>query len=231
VGPRRRDRVWAGIAVRSSTRPADAELQSIAERINARCKFRGLWYFQVKRDAERRLKLLEISSRVAGSMSVYRMQGVNLPLLTIYDAVDRDVIIAPNTFPVILERALSSKYRLGIEYDSVYVDLDDTLLCNGEVNSTLVAFLFQAKAKGKRIVLLTKHELNPAKTLAEYHVGHLLFDELVHLDKTADKLPHLLKPEHAIFIDNAFAERLPALRAGIPVFDVDAVAGLLDWSA
>lgn len=233
AGPGPRDRVWGGIAQRSTLATDDADLAAMAERINKRLGFRGLWFFQVKRDQEGHCRLLEISSRVAGTMSVYRVQGVNLPLLTVYDAMDRDVCVAPNRFSVMVERALMNRYRLGIEYDAVYVDLDDTLICAGRVNGVLMTFLYQAREAGKRLILITKHKADVDQTLARHRIARSLFDEIVRLEDHERKLDkiHDGTSSRPILIDNSFNERLPALSDGLAVFDVDAVPGLIDWTA
>ena len=37
----------------------------------------GSWFFQMKRDSEGHLKLLEIAPRIGGTSSLYRIKGVN----------------------------------------------------------------------------------------------------------------------------------------------------------
>jgi hypothetical protein len=229
AGARTRERVWAGISVRSRSLDDEPAIQAIAARINERLRFRGLWFFQLKRDSLGQLRLLEISSRVAGTMNLYRARGVNFPLLTVYDAMDKDVAIAPNRFPVTVERALFSRYRLDLEYDTIYVDLDDTLIHNGRVNGLLMMLLYQARAEGKRLILVTKHEADLNQTLAEHRIDRLLFDQIMHLTRGERKVTRMNNLDRSIFIDNAFNERSPAQDMGIPVFDVDAVYGLIDW--
>jgi hypothetical protein len=228
VGPRSRERVWAGISVRTANVDPEPEVSAMALRLNARLGFRGLWFFQVKRDSAGRPRLMEISSRVAGSMNLYRIRGVNLPLLAVYDAIDRDVALEANQFSVVVDRALCSRYRLSVEYDTLYVDFDDTLICQGRVNGLLMMLLYQARDDGKRLVLVTKHEAEVSATLARYRIDPTLFDQVIHLGLNELKFERMAS-ERAVFIDNAYKERAPALRAGMPVFDVDAVHGLIDW--
>jgi len=65
----------------------------IAKEINENLKFKGLWFFQVKEDKSKKLKLLEICPRVATTMAFDRYKGVNLPLLTVFAYFDLDVEI------------------------------------------------------------------------------------------------------------------------------------------
>ncbi|MBK9759738.1 MAG: ATP-grasp domain-containing protein [Flavobacteriales bacterium] len=231
VGPRTRERVLAGISVRTR-RVAEAEFRPLADAINGHIALRGLWFFQVKRDRTGALKLLEVSTRTASSMGLHRAFGVNLPLLALYDALDKDVQVAPQGFEALMDRALTPKYRLSLEYDTVYLDFDDTLLMNGHVHGPAIQFAYQCHAHGKRLVLITKHEKDLRATLAEQRIAENLFHDIIHLRSDERKSDHIQAGGGAIFIDNAHSERADvAQRRGIPVFDVDAIAALIDHHA
>lgn len=228
VNPRTRDRIRAGIAVRSHTLPFDGRIQEIAEDINSKLSFNGAWFFQVKRNANGEYRLMEVAPRVAGTMGLSRNLGVNLPLLTLYNFWGYDVDILSNGNYELLDRAFISRFKTDIEYSNVYVDFDDTLTLDGKVNPLLMMFLYQAKNQGKRICLLTKHSEDIYKDLKKYNIAESLFDEIVLLERTEDKAPHIL-PD-SIFIDDSFAERKRVKDAlGIPVFDLDMIESLLDW--
>jgi hypothetical protein len=230
VGPRTRKRVHCGISVRSTAIPVTTEIREIAEEINFRLRFRGLWFFQVKQAADGRFKLMEISTRCAGTMCLYRHRGVNLPLLSVYDAMDLDIEILANDFDVEVDRALFNRFRLGVEYDTIYLDLDDTLLCRGDVNRYVLLLLYQAARQGKLVHLLTRHDGDIHRALDDAKIHPGLFTTIRALGWHEEK-HRLIKPvEKAIFIDNAFGERKKVKdHTGIPVFDVDAVPSLLDW--
>jgi hypothetical protein len=230
VGPRVRSRIFYGISVNSRTLPVTDEVRGLAEKINLRLRFRGLWFFQVKQAGDSRFKLMEVCTRTAGTMCLYRQRGVNLPLLSVYDAMDLDVEILANEFRVEVDRALFNCFQLGIDYDSIYLDFDDTLICRGEVNRYVLLLLYQAVRQGKSVHLLTRHEgdIHQALTQAKIHPG--LFKTIRKLDWQEEKWRLMPPGERAIFIDNAFAERRKVKsETGMPVFDVDAVPSLLDW--
>ena len=69
IGPRSRERVRAGIAMRSAMLAPDPAIEAIAAEINRRLKLRGPWFFQVKRDAQGEWKLLEICGGWRGRWS------------------------------------------------------------------------------------------------------------------------------------------------------------------
>lgn len=231
--PRSRQRVFGGISVHGQTEPLTAELQQIAETINSRLDFLGLWYFQVKQDKSGDFKLLEISMRCAGTMCLSRAQGINLPLLSVYAAMGKDTEILANTYSLTVDRTLISRYKTNLLYTCVYIDLDDTILINGKVNLQSIRFLYQCVNTKKRIVLLTRHKADHADSvidaLRKHRVSPKLFDEIIELSFDIPKYT-VIQPAEAIFIDNAYAERKAVHKhLGIPVFDVDGIEALLDW--
>jgi hypothetical protein len=227
VGPRSREVVRMGISFVSRPLPVEVAIQDMAEALHRRLKPRGLWFFQAKRSTDGTWKLLEASCRAAGTMSVYRQLGVNLPLLAAYDALNMDVRILTNAFKVTMRRRLHSSYVVEHAFKTVYVDYDDTVIINDQVNCQLIQFLYQCRNQKKRLVLLSRHPGNLEQHMRNYCVFPELFDEIHHL-RTGERKSNFVTCEDAIFIDNLFTEREDVLlRRGVPVFDVDAVESLL----
>ena len=228
VSPRSRERIRAGIAVRSRNLPLTEELQSIAEDINHRLSFNGAWFFQVKKNAAGQFRLLEIAPRIAGTMGLTRNLGINMPLLTLYNFWGIDVSLIPNRASLLLDRAFISRFQTDISYSAVYVDFDDTLIVRGKVNAYLMMFLYQAHNNGKRLCLLTRHSTDIYADLEKYCIPASLFSEIIRLDDTESKADYI-SPD-SVFIDDSFSERLRVRQAlGIPVFDLDMVESLIDW--
>jgi len=222
VGPRTRERIKAGISMRSRLLELVAEFNEIASEINERLILRGPWFFQLKRDKNGKWKLLEISCRVAGAMVAQRARGVNLPLMAIQDYLGRQLVALPNQRVSLIERKIATRAELDIEYDTVFVDLDDTLIINGFATPLVLAFLYQSVRAGKKIKLITRHALDVAETLQNSRISISLFDEVIHLRDGTSKADYIT--ERAVFIDNHFPERYEvATRKHIPVFDVDAL--------
>lgn len=230
VGPRSRSRILAGVSVNSFTVPLKEEIQVIASELNDLLKLRGLWYFQVKKDREGIYKLLEISVRTAGTMNLYRNLGVNFPMLAIYDLLDRNIEILKNDFYLEVDRTMLNRYKSDLHYSTVYIDFDDTITKNGQVNPFVLMYLYTERNKGKKIKVLTRHELDFDQTLFQLAISKNLFDEVIHLTWDHKKYLYIEEKEEAIFIDNAFQERLEVKnQLNIPVFDVDAIQCLIDW--
>lgn len=227
VGARERVEVRMGISFRSQEVSEISEISKIAKEINSRLIFRGLWFFQVKEDQNGKLKLLEISTRAAGTVGFFRHKGVNLPLLSIFDAMDLPVEVEDSNFQVELFRVTTNKYKFKFDFDTVYLDFDDTLIVNGKVQISVISLIYQCKNKGKKIILLTKHEHDILETLGMYCIDPNLFDQIEVLPMHEKKSSYILTKK-SIFIDNWYKERQEVYTEhGIPVFDVDAVQSLL----
>ena len=228
VSPRSRERIRAGIAVRSRNLPLTEDLQSIAEDINRRLSFNGAWFFQVKKNAAGQFRLLEIAPRIAGTMGLTRNLGINMPLLTLYNFWGIDVSLIPNREDLLLDRAFISRFQTDLSYSSVYVDFDDTLIVRGKVNAFLMMFLYQAFNQGKHLCLLTRHSTDIFADLEKACIPSSLFSEIIRLDEAGAKTDYIA-PD-SIFIDDSFSERKRVRDAlGIPVFDLDMIESLIDW--
>lgn len=229
IGPRLRGRIKSGISVSSTTVQPTGEIRRIAESINETIEMRGQWFFQVKEALDGTLKLLEVGPRVAGAMNLYRSRGVNFPLLTVTDRLGIDIEILDNGFEATVDRALVNRHRLDFEYGAVYVDFDDTLVVNDEVNVTVLAYLYQARAAGKEIILLTRHADDLDRTLERFAIARHLFDRVVHVTDGSPKSRYVERAD-AVFIDDSYRERVDVMSSvGAKVFDVDGVESLLDW--
>lgn len=225
---RQRARVKSGISVNSFP-VKNSEFKVIAEKINSVLSFRGMWFFQLKKDKNDEFILLEIAPRIAGTMGMYRGLGINFVQLALYDAMEYDVSIIKNNFYIEIDRALFGRYKHNINYDYVYIDFDDTIIYEDKVNINAVAFLYQAKNKNKKIILITKHAFNVKETLSRFCISHDLFDDIIQI-KNDDEKSKYIKHKNAIFIDDSFSERKKIFEnCKIPVFGIDAIETLFDY--
>ncbi|WP_299270997.1 ATP-grasp domain-containing protein [uncultured Psychrosphaera sp.] len=227
IGPRTRERVKIGISFRSESVPLTENINYIANIINSELQPNGAWFFQIKKDVNDRWKLLEVATRQASTMGLYRANGVNFALLSLFNAQGISVSIINNKHNVSLDRYLGNRFKVKVEYNKIYIDLDETLIADGMVNPQIMAYLYQEKNAGKSIILITKHRYNLSQTLNELAISKYLFNEIIHLSNSEDKVD-FIKPDNAIFIDNYFPDRLNVSeKLKIPVFDVDAVECLI----
>lgn len=229
VSPRSRKRLMAGVSVAGQTEELTTEIENIAKTINSKLNFLGLWWFQIKKDRNNKWKLLEISTRCAGTMALTRARGINLPLLSVYTAMGYEVSVKPNNYKVQMDSTLIRRYRIDYDYKTVYFDFDDTLIINNKVQLPAIRFLYQCKNNEVKVVLLTKHENDLYETFEKYSISKNIFDEIIHINQCDEKVD-FINPKNAIFIDNAFSERKKVQDVfNIPVFDVDNLDVLTDW--
>ena len=226
---RDRERIRAGISVRSKALDSDNKIVQIANALNNKLKFRGAWFFQVKKNYNGEYRLMEVSPRIPGTMGLSRNLGINFPLITLFDMWGFDVDIIDNNYDIILDRAFYSAYKIDINYNKIYVDYDDTLVINDAVNIQLLAFIYQAYQCGKKIYILSKHIGDIYEDMKKRCISTELFEKIIVIDENDEK-SNYISTEDSIFIDDSYAERIKIKnQIGIPVFDVDMVESLIDW--
>ncbi|WP_312240737.1 ATP-grasp domain-containing protein [Pantoea sp.] len=227
AGPRSRERVRAGISMRSGLVDCDAEIADIVNTINNRLLLRGPWFVQLKKDDAGKWKLLEISCRIAGTMVFQRARGINFPLMAVHDYLGRNIDALPVKYISQIDRAIHTMSRIDIDIDHLYVDLDDTLIINGQPTPAVMALIYQYRAAGKQIYLITRHASDPRKTLQEAAISASLFNDIIHLNDSTQKKSEYIQ-RNSLFIDNHFPERRDvAERENVVALDVDAIEFLL----
>lgn len=223
---RERMRIINGISV--NARPVkDALFKEIAEKINNELKFRGVWFYQLKENVHGELVLLEIAPRVAGTMALCRIQGANLPLMSLFDAMDLNVSVLINDFDIEIDRALHARFKTDITYEHVYIDFDDTLIFKNKVNILLMSFIYQCLNNNKKVYLITKHEKDIFNTLKKYRISENIFNEIIVINKDEEKYKFI--KSNSIFIDDSFSERKKVYtEKGIPVFSMSEMSCLFE---
>jgi len=230
ISPRSRQRMMAGVTVAGQNEKLTKDIEFIANIINSNLNFKGLWWFQIKKDSKDNWKLLEISTRCAGTMCLTRVKGVNLPLLSVYILMGyKNITIINNPYNIKMDRTLISRYQIDYNYKIVYIDFDDTVTLNDGVNLKVMWFLYQCQNLGIKVNLITKHAYDIYLTLDKLSISSNLFNEIIKINEDEYKVDYI-DPNQAIFIDNSYNERVDvSLKLGIPVFDVDSIDVLMNW--
>lgn len=220
---RQRARISNGISVNTYHVKKHQELfYKTARIINKELNLRGAWFFQMKEDKEGTPKLLEVATRLGGSSSLCRVKGINFPLLTLFDAFDIEVDILENSYDIELDRALSNKYKLTIEYSTIYIDYDDCILLKDTVNYKMISFLYKSINENKKIILITRHKGDIFLSLKKFRLDRI-FDKIFHLKKEEKKSDYI-EIKDSIFIDDSYKERADVSNIHkIPVFSPDMI--------
>lgn len=216
---RERKTITKGIA--SSTEIVkNVRFHLMAKAINSVLNFPGAWFFQVKEDIKGELTLLEVGARLAGSSSLSRLRGVNLPLLNLYPGPVR---IKAQDFITEISRSLDVKAKINYEFDNIYIDLDDTLIINGKVNYKLLGLIYKFRNEGKRVYLITRSTYDDAQVkLLDAFIPYFIFEFTIHV-KPYERKKDYMRPR-SILIDDSFAEREDVDQ---PAFDTDIVDSIL----
>ena len=223
---RERVRINNGISVNSKN-VKNPNFQRLAEIINRILSFQGAWFYQVKERANGELVLMEIAPRIAGTMALYRVNGINFIELSLFDRMGVEVSILNNQLDIEIDRALFTRFSIQIKYNYIYIDLDDTIIFNEKINTNIIKFLYQEKNNKKKLILLSRHKNNIKKTLHRFAISISLFDDINLVDPIKNKSDYIKKLD-SIFIDDSFSERKEVFdKLNIPVFGIDAVESLL----
>lgn len=232
---RQRRRIRGGISVATSpipnhtTAPVSLSLSEwkagdhsswvwpMALSIQRALKLHGVFFFQVKENRAGLPVLMEVAPRVAGAMALFRHTGVNFPLLGIYEAFRRPVHILTNDEQVqirLMDKAYVNRFdAIGLDsYRAAYVDLDDTLVIRGRLNTQLVRLLFQCIDQRKRLVLVTRSRGEPMAVLAHYRLREV-FDRVIHItaESTHQAKSHHIRSDMFSFLEPEPKHCIPAL--------------------
>jgi len=202
---------------------------SVGRIILSKIKIVGPWFFQMKKNSNNELKLLEIEPRIAGTMSYHRAKGINFPLLYLYTLLGYEINILLNHFNYSIDRALINRFQNNIDFNTVYIDLDDTIIVNNRINLDVIKFLYQCINKKIKIILISKSlEDDKLAYLRKWKIEQL-FDEIIWLKESELKGDFIKHSEKAIFIDDSFSQRVEiANKFKMHTFDTSMIEVLLD---
>ena len=229
-GGRERSRVRMGTSMHAEivTKDLEDQFELMASKILKEIPISGAWFFQVKEDVKGRFKLLEIDIRIAGTMGFNRCRGINFPMLSIFQHYGYSVSTFTNNVHIKLDRCLRNRYLFDYDYDTVYIDLDDTIIVHEKINLEVIQFIYQCINKKIKLILISKSLAEDKEDfLAKWRVQNL-FDEKIWLEEKDPKYKYM-KHENAIYIDDSFSQRLEVHnKRGIPTFDCSMVESLID---
>jgi hypothetical protein len=226
-----RERIQSKMGISTFTRPIKfPAAQEIAEKIFRHMNIRGAWFFQLKENSFGDLCLLEVAPRIAGGMALNRATGPNFPLLALYDAAGHTVKIEAFDSDMSMGRSLDVRFIYDQPIGALYFDLDDTLILRGQVNTSLVALIFQCRNRQIPVHLLTHHPENLEETLIKFRLNNI-FDSIIHLPDAFVPKADFITAKNAIVIDDSFRERQAieqAHKGNVRCFDAAGAVCLLD---
>lgn len=227
--PRAADRILAGIDVHARRITLTPEIKYIAESLNKEIEFRGYWFFQIKKASNGKFKLLEIATRLPGSFSLSRCLDVNLPLMALKDFDEQDLELTFNNIEIEADKQFFGKYKLGIEYDSVFIDFETCFEIKENIDTFLIMYLYQCLNKNIEINLITQNKEKAEKYLIKNRIDKNMFKNIFEVSR--EKIKDILN-EKSIFLSND--DKLKNnLRKEINenCFSNNIIESLIDWRA
>lgn len=207
-----------------SSLPVPKRILRLIEDVQNKYEFVGYWNIECVL-SENTCKLLRVSSEWSIGINLWCGLGVNLPLLSLYQTMGNPIYISPLSIPVVGD-INRTRFKVDIEYERVYIDLDDTIIIGGKVNTQAVTFIYQCINNGIEVHLISKHKGNIHKYLEKYRLTHL-FSSVIWISKDDEKYRYI-NPIGSILIDDAFRERIVVQKElQIPTFEVCAIEHLI----
>ncbi len=188
--------IWQTIPV------TDEQRKLLAETSNQYC-LSGAWSVSVDQNG----KLHTLTPAFAPEMGIYRALGVNFMLLMLHAARSNPVSTLPINASAKLHRATQS-ISLELDFKTVFLDMDDTLISHGSINDSVSAFIYHCRAHNIPVHLITRHYRKPAITLCEFGIAEDLFASIIWIEDKTPKSAFMRKADKPLFIDDAFSERL-----------------------
>lgn len=155
--------------------------------------------------------------------SLLRSVGINIPLIIMQNQLRRKLKIVPmiDLKDIFWSKSLN-KPQYSFTYNTVFVDLDETLMINGVIVDEVYNYLVNARSVGKTLILITRHKYNIEETLNAMNIEMDFFSEIVKVEDGEVKSDFI--KGQAIFIDNEFPERLDVRsKLGVPVLDINQI--------
>lgn len=201
-----------------------AKLQQRAEMLSRKHAMQGPWSVACTQDDVAG----DIWPYLTPETALHRQKGVNFSLLMLHEARGNPVSVLPVSAPAKMKALEPAVLSLQLDFKTVFLDLDDTLIIHGAVNDTLMAFVYFCQARDIPVHLITRHYRNPAITLCEFGVAEQLFESVIWIQDGKPKSNFMAEAKEPIFIDDAFSERREvASQTNIPCLSPDVVAGLM----
>ncbi|MFX1277414.1 MAG: hypothetical protein ACFFAT_20535 [Promethearchaeota archaeon] len=166
----------------------------------------GAWSFKLEENLSGDFKLISITPWMNLKMKIYRYLGVNFPLLSVYECNRDNFQILRNEYDIKIIQTQKTKHQIILPYNTVYIDLDDTIIIKNALNIQIFNFLNQCISNNKKIVLITKHQKNILKTLKKFNVAPSIFNRIIHLEENDEKSQYIVD-RNSIFIDDSYHER------------------------
>ena len=200
-----------------------AEVQYvIAQELQQRLNLQGPWH-SIATTAD---ELTVHTCPAPDKTPFFNALGINWYALAAFEAAGKPVSILQQSLRGTVRFTPEGQAQIQVPYSAIYLDLDDTLIIHGAINGTILAMMDECERTNTPVHLITRHARDPQLTLTEHAVPAERFASIIWITDGSPKSSRITA-EHAIFIDDAFQERVEVCaNTSVPAFSPD-VAGVL----
>ena len=181
------------------------QVKEWADIISRQFLIRGSWFFQLKKDKEGQLKLLEVGLRVAGASGINRLLGVNLSLMQLYQFLGSEISVLDQRYPTFYSPTKNSSIVHFIPVNA-YFDFDDTIRLGNDLNPNIKSAILNLSSLGVNVYILTRN----TSEISHYLKFEALFPAIKRIDVVPDSLSKSSYIEigpNFIFVDDSHRER------------------------
>jgi len=181
---------------------ADAQY-AIAHELQQRLNLQGPWH-SIATSAD---KLTVHTYPAPEKTPFFNALGINWYALAAFEAAGKPISILQQNLRGTVRFTREGQTQIQISCSAVYLDLDDTLIIHGAVNGSILVMLDECERTNTPVHLITRHARDPQLTLGEHGIPATRFASIIWITDGSPKSSHITA-EHAIFIDDAFQERV-----------------------
>lgn len=203
-----RGRIGRGIALGTSAAES-SQILTYVRRVADVLRIKGPWFAQFKENDRHEPVLTEFNARIAGSMTLTRMCGVNIPLLAFFIFTGHTVRVPTARRDVLLNRSLCNFVESSpIEW--VIWDWDDTIIRkDGKPDPDVIACLYDLNNRGIGQALVSR---NPqlAELIEAHHIPPFFVEKRYGEDKIAEigrlMERHSIEPRTCVIVNDSYSE-------------------------
>ena len=151
----------------------------------------------------------------------FRLRGVNIPLMIIQIILGRDVKSIRHVTECIIDNRDNIETISLKNFNYIWFDLDETLICRGKPIKLVVDFLKRLQKINFPFGLLTRHERDIVQTLASIGLDPVIFSNIIKVEK--HELKSFFVNSGNLLIDNEFPQRYDVLMNNGISIDLDQI--------
>ena len=211
-----------------TNRSAEPIETKLAKQISEQYDVRGGWSLNLRQEKTGTpVVVAGITPHLTPELALQRSLGANFILLMLHETRGNQVSVLPNRACACMPCNAPNNVTLAIDFKTVFLDLDDTLIIHGILNELIMNFVHACKRRNIEVYLITRHHQQPEITLRAFNIDPAFFMDIIWITDRRPKSSFMQDTAEPIFIDDAFSERCEvSSNTNVPCFSPDMVEAL-----